>query len=460
VKTALLFLVFLNVASAQLRVGRGQTVINPPLGWQGGPEAVHDDLHAKALVIEAGGEKAAIVVCDLAVIRNDVVEAARRLIANQTGISGERVMISATHTHTAFDVTMWLDDEPVPAPMQAYRNALPGSIAEAVVQANQSLTAARVWAGRGHEDSLSFNRRFLMKDGSARMNPGKMNSEIVRPLGPIDPDVAVVYFDTPDSAPLATLVNFALHLDTVGGKAVSADYPFTLARILRDAKGPDMLTVFSIGTAGNINHIDVRSRAPQKGHGEAARIGSVLAAEVLRTYPRLQPVPAARLRAAREVVRLPLPRVAPGDVEKARALRQRAGAPGAPTFLETMWMQRILDAAKRDGRPREVEVQVIALGDDLAWVGLPGEIFVELGMWIKQSSPFPHTIVHELSSEWIRYVPNRKGYAEGGYEAINTRGAPGSGELLAEAAVRLLLAAHKGYPGAEGVLTPADRKRR
>jgi hypothetical protein len=421
---------------------------------------VHDDLHAKALVLETGGGKAAIVVCDLAVIRNDVVEAARRLIAVQTGISGERVMISATHTHTAFDVVMWLDDEPIPQAMQEYKKSLPAGIAAAVVQANESLGPARVWAGRGREESLSFNRRFLMKDGSARMNPGKMNPDIVRPLGPVDPDVAVVYFDTPDGAPLATLVNFALHLDTVGGKAVSADYPFTLAKILRDAKGPDMLTVFSIGTAGNINHIDVGSRAPQKGHGEAARIGGVLAAEVLRTYQRLQPLTATSLRAAREVVRLPLPRVQPGDVERARELRKRLHTPDAPTFLETMWMQRILDAAKRDGRPREIEVQVITLGDDLAWVGLPGEIFVELGLWIKQSSPFPHTIVHELSSEWIRYVPDRKGYAEGGYEAINTRGAPGSGELLAEAAVRLLLSAHKGYPGAEGVLTPADRRRR
>jgi hypothetical protein len=255
------------------------------------------------------------------------------------------------------------------------------------------------------------------------------------------------------------VVNFALHLDTTGGREVSADYPYTLNRVLAEVKGPQMLTVFSIGAAGNINHIDVRSSAPQKGYGEAARIGSVLAAEVLRTYSRLEPVAVDRLRTAREVVRLPLPRVAPGDVEKARKLRERARGANPPTFLEIMWMQRILDAAERDGRPREVEVQVIALGG-IAWAGLPGEIFTELGMWIKQSSPFPHTIVHALSSEWIRYVPNRKGYAEGGYEAINTRCAPGAGEMLAEAAIRLLLSTHTGFPGAGGILTPADRKRR
>ena len=110
---------------------------------------------------------------------------------------------------------------------------------------------------------------------------------------------------------------------TVGGKAVSADYPYTLAKILRDAKGPDMLTVFSIGAAGNVNHIDVRSPARQNGNGEAARIGSVLAAEVLRAYPKLQPAAVTALH-SEEVVRLPLPRVAPGDFEGPGTAKTRA----------------------------------------------------------------------------------------------------------------------------------------
>src|SRR5207249_4774461 len=114
------------------------------------------------------------------------------------------------------------------------------------------LTPARVSAGIGREEALSFNRRFLMKDGTVGWNPGKLNPNIVRPAGPIDPDVAVVYFDSPESKPLATYVNFPMHLDTVGGLQISADYPYTLAMLLGQLTGPEVLTLFTIGAAGNI----------------------------------------------------------------------------------------------------------------------------------------------------------------------------------------------------------------
>jgi hypothetical protein len=78
----------------------------------------------------------------------------------------------------------------------------------------------------------------------------------------------------------------------------------------------------------------------------------------------------------------------------------------------------------------------------LAWVGLPGEIFVELGMAIKKASPYRFTIVNSLANGALHYVPNRKGFAEGSYEAINTSGGPGTGELLVDAATRLLISLH------------------
>ena len=90
----------------------------------------------------------------------------------------------------------------------------------------------------------------------------------------------------------------------------------------------------------------------------------------------------------------------------------------------------------------DVEVQVIALGNELAWVALPGEVFVEIGLAIKSGSPYPVTMIHELAYDWIRYVPDRKGFREGSYEAINTRCGPGGGEALVDAAIRCLLKTH------------------
>jgi len=405
-------------------------------------EGVHDDLHAKALVLETGGAKAALVACDLSSMPRQIVEEARRLIEQSTGLRGHQVMISATHTHTgpvlasgsARDALQGEAGEVV----RQYMLSLPAKIAESVKLAEANLSPARASAGVGREESLSFNRRYLMKDGTVGWNPGKLNPNIVRPAGPIDPDVAVVYFDSPEARPLATYVNFPMHLDTVGGLQISADYPDTLASLLGKVRGPEMLTLFTIGTAGNINHLDVKSRDPQKGHAEAARIGTILAGEVLKTYARLHPLKAGTLQVRSEMLKLLLAEVKPGEVEKARQVAAQFDQPNGPKFLELVQAFKVLDVAAREGRPLEAEVQVIALGDQLAWVGLPGEIFVELGLAIKKASPFPYTVIAELANGAIGYVPNRKAYPEGNYEVVSTRLAAGSGELLVDAAIRLL----------------------
>jgi hypothetical protein len=108
---------------------------------------------------------------------------------------------------------------------------------------------------------------------------------------------------------------------------------------------------------------------------------------------------------------------------------------------------RVLDVAARDGRPLEVEVQVIALGDRIAWVSLPGEIFVELGLAIKKASPFPETLLAELANGSVGYVPDRPAYAQGNYEAVSARCAGGSGEMLVDTAVRLLRELGPQAPG-------------
>ena len=104
---------------------------------------------------------------------------------------------------------------------------------------------------------------------------------------------------------------------------------------------------------------------------------------------------------------------------------------------------RALDVAGREGKPHQVEVQVIALGKDVAWVALPGEVFVELGLAIKKRSPFAHTFVVELANENIGYIPDRRSYAEGNYEPESARCAPGSGEKLVQSALQLLSELHE-----------------
>jgi neutral ceramidase len=437
---------------ATLKVGAASVAINPEIGtplagyFNDRPATgIHDDLHAKALVIEQGGSKAALVVLDLLTTPRQVIEKARELIAHDTGIPADHVMISATHTHTGPLMMIGSVRDPSEGGeknlSESYTAALPGLIAKAVKEANDKLAPAVASGGHGQVEGISFNRRYVMRDGSVGWNPGKLNPKILHPAGPIDPGVGVLYFQTPDPKapqPIATYVNFACHPDCTGGTVVSADYPGAVARFLGLVKGPDMVTIFANGTCGDINHIDVTTNRPQQGFEEAQRIGAVLAGETLRTFGHLDPVDIGPIKVRSEMVTLPLPPFTPEELVKARHDATTFAGPTKPSFLDRVKAFKILDTAARQGKPYEVEVQVISMGDDVAWVAMPGEIFVNLGLAIKEASPYRYTMIAELANGSIGYIPTRQAYAEGNYEPTNSRCAAGSGEMLVATAVRLL----------------------
>lgn len=441
-----------HTMAGDLRVGAASVKITPPEGtpmagyyFARAATGVHDDLHAKAIVLELDGERAAIVALDLITTTRGVVERARSEIEKETGIKGSSVTISATHAHTGpvlSDRSPRAESLGGESDLSArYTASLPGLIARSVREARERLRPATAGVAVGREETLSFCRRFWMADGTVGWNPGKLNPRIVRPVGPIDPSVPVVCFEGSDRNPIATYVNFAMHLDTVGGLEISADYPYTLAKALAEVQGPDMVTIFTIGTAGDLNHIDVGWAGPQKGHREAARIGTVLAGEVVRCLPRLETIAQPRaLRSQHAIVRFPARPQEPGSAEKARAAIARKDP--APTFLETVEAYRVLDVEARGGKPYEAEVHAIALDDALAWVSLPGEVFVELGLAIKAASPFRTTIVAELANGSVGYIPTRRAFGEGNYEVVSSRVAEGSGELLVDAALGILRELH------------------
>lgn len=435
--------------SAEFRAGRAKVVITPPVGSVIGNSygitvstGVSSDVHAKAVVFELDGIKAALVACDMISLHPPIVSRTREQIAARTGVPPERVILAATHCHAGpqtHPLFLSLAGQEAQRLSERYVEQLPGLIAESVRLAEADLQPAKVFVGRGHEDSISFNRRFLLRDGTVKMNPGRLNPDAVRPMGPIDPEVGVVYIESASGSPLVTLVNFALHVAVVGGNQVSADYPHTLAQVLASVKGESMLTIFINGMSGNINHTDAYRATQLRGEPEAARIGTILAAAVLKTYRDLQPLPVTSLQAVSRPVPVPAGRApTAAEIEHARVIVRGHGK-GAP-FPEVVRAWRILDLAEysRNGTWSS-EVQAITFGRELALVGYPGDSFVELGLAIKQNSPFAFTFVSEQSGNGsISYVPNEKAFPEGSYEVESARVAPGGGEVLATAASRLL----------------------
>jgi neutral ceramidase len=324
---------------------------------------------------------------------------------------------------------------------------LPAKIAECVRHAHERLEPAQLKVARSRCEGLTFNRRYFMRDGTVGWNPGKLNPQIVLPAGPSDAELGIFYVERPGaSGPaqgIATYVNFAMHTDTTGGSKISADWPGALARVLAGYHGAHHQTFTGLGACGNLNHLDFNWGWPQSSPSEQHRIGTVLGAAVFQAYKELQPVAGAQLCAAMERVALDPPEITPQQVEEARRVLAEAPNDRGANFMRLVRAYRTLDVAARQGQPHQAEVQVLSLGSDVAWVGLPGEVFVELGLAIKRRSPFPHTYVVSLANDNIGYIPDRRSYAEGNYEPESARCAAGSGEKLVETAVGLLTRLHQ-----------------
>lgn len=439
--------------SAETRVGVATVDITPPVGMPmagyyhaRGAEGTLDPLYCKALVIEQDGVAAALVALDTIIVTRSITDQARQQIEATVSIPPTHVLISATHAHTGPELpreSQRVEDMGGKQEQRVeYAQALAGKIADCVKQACDAMQPAQLSTARGTCEGLAFNRRYFMRDGSVGWNPGKLNPDIMLPAGPTDPEVGILYVERPEAQSpdqsLATYVNFAMHTDTTGGKLFSADWPGALSRSLADYHGSHHVTLLGNGPSGNVNHCDFSWKWLGSGPGEQKRIGTILAASVFQTYKSLQPMASSPLAARAELVELELPAISPEEVEEARQIVADTKDDRGANFMKLVRAYRALDVARREGQPYRVEVQAISLGRDVAWVGLPGEVFVELGLAIKKRSPFELTMVVSLANENIGYVPDRRSYAEGNYEPESARCAPGSGERLVDAAVTLL----------------------
>jgi neutral ceramidase len=284
------------------------------------------------------------------------------------------------------------------------------------------------------------------------------NPEVLRSAGPIDPDMGLMLVRSASGQPRGLLTNFALHLDTVGGTLWSADYPYHIEQAARKVLDPKLVFLFGTGCCGDINHVD----PSKKERNKTEYIGLSLAKTAQSALPSLRRVEQPILRIRRATVQLPLQEVTAEQVAQARPLLLDARAGKQVEFFDHVraYKSVMLDQLRNktpQAKPSElinwglsrtwagvgaqlpVEVNVLAFGNDVAVVFLPGEIFVELGLAIKQASPFKTTLIVELANcAETLYVPTRVAYVGGGYEVVNSAVKPGSGEMLAEAAVRLL----------------------
>jgi hypothetical protein len=419
-------------------------VITPPLGislagyyYDRRADGIIDDLHARAVVLSDGTTRAALVVCDLIGIGKSLARRIHSSVEERSGIPANQIMVCCTHTHTGPLTEPWKAAGLFPD--EVYLDVLARRAADAVVLADQRRQPASAWVGHGRVENVAFNRRYWMKDGTIRTNPEFQDPEIVRRAGPEDEDLGLLLFRGEKEQPLALISHFAIHPDQVNGCAISADYEGVEARLLKKVLGEDCAVLCPNGCCGDLNHWDFFRPADQQRQGPAAaaRTGSAIAGEALKQLPRLKRAGEGGLQIWQREVEIELRVPTAQEVAWAKEIAGEPMREFNAAGLDVVRAHRMLDVHASGASRVSTQVMAIVLGN-VAMVGLPGEIFVELGLEIKQRSPFPHTLLFELSNDNIGYILTPKAYAEGGYEATSSPFQPDSGARLVEQVVIML----------------------
>jgi neutral ceramidase len=411
--------IFCPTCRAELKAGCARVDITPPVGvWLSGyasrnkpSEAISDALFAKALVLDDGQNKIAIVSTDLLWVPLETTNEVRGIVKNKTGIPESDVLICATHTHFGPKVEKIRKDWPdTPASKvdKSYVRKLAKGIVESILTAAQNTRPVKLGMVKGEISEIVYNRRTKKPDGKVAMTFRLPPADPNLAFGPIDPEVGILRVEDFSRTPVCTIVNYACHpvcgaTDNQEFYSISADYPGYTTRVVEEMEGG--ICLFALGTAGNMNPVRF------EGENHRSRIGKALGGEVLRRLQFVSTSDDIALKAMKKQIILPLKKDLPPE--------------------------RIRDVNK----PEEIlatEIQVLRIGD-IYMLGLPGEVLVEIGLEIKKRAGIENLFIISLSNDACGYVCHSQAYDEGGYEpGWGTNLAKGAGEIMIKEALNII----------------------
>ena len=411
---------------------------------------VHDELVARAALFQGGRTIAGFLALDLIFVTGDMAGRIRDELRRRGMNFVDNVSMSATHTHTG----------PFTSPLfgcdanQEYIESVIEKSVLAVERAYRNLTPSAVRFGKVARNPFAFNRRAILKSGAVLTNASPGSPDVVGVEGPVDRDIGLIAVGE-NGRLTGLIINITNHCDTTGGDLVSADWPGHLERFIQEATGYQLPVLTLIGCAGNINHLD-RNRTPGdkvSGYEASRRIGAGYCAIVLELLQKLDPLPVRALRVHGKSVELRYRTISKKQLKWAKATVADAGAGRSnpmtsehlatrnPEYLAFFAEQMIRFHEARGGASEEFKIMTIKFGDVLSIVALPGEPFTEIGLRIKEQSPFKTTFVASLSNGTCGYAPMRESFERGGYEVMPVESGgidENAAGALEEAAVELL----------------------
>jgi hypothetical protein len=429
-----------------LSAGFHKICISPPIGAplagfaarQGVAEGIHDDLFARALVLSNANVAIAFVSVDVLALPQRFIEHVRAEIKVRTGINPEGVMIASTHTH-AGPVTISTFFNPDESLDAAYMDRLAEAIVESVAAAWRGRFPARVGVGAGRVTGIGVNRR----------TPDKL---------PIDEEVGIIKIEDAAGRTRAVLMNHACHPTVLGpdNLLVTGDFPAFGIEKVEAALGADGFAMFTNSTQGNISmgHSSELSAigviTPGRTFERAAELGQRLGEATLVALPEIATDNDPQLSALSQSIELPL-KVLPSVAEAARDLREAdrrlAALNGHHESAEELNRAKSarLYASITDYYAREtstlpngrlpIELQGLRI-NNAAFIAVPAEVFVEIGLCVKQHASH-RTFVVGIANGYIGYLTTSVAHVAGGYEVVSSKVAPSAEGVLVETMLEL-----------------------
>ena len=408
--------------------------VTPPLGgFQWGhykevyAETVHTRLYAKAAVIEDGGEVAAIVAIDSCALPPEMHDIVTKRVFEYTGITPDKVCMTANHTHSGAPVS----DSPEIGCYadSAYKDVFFRLCADAIILAYQRLEEVEVTFSTSEVKGACFNRNYIRADGTYGTQP-RLGS--IGPLDGVDEELPVLMFEK-DGKPIGAIISYALHqcLTKESVRGYSGDYAAIMSDELKKKYGHEFVSLFAIGTAGDINHFDPN---PDNSRHTYKTLGPILASSVIESQKSRVSVNGT-VSAKKEFVRVPR---RSADIKLAEeGLKYRANLSNYAQLRNMLYY-----VSRKQPEYTDLAVQCIKIGDTLI-ACLPGEVYVTYGKEIKEKSPYKHTFVIENCNTYCGYIPSKKAFdpeKDHLYETslcYHSCHVPEAGEMLVNTALKL-----------------------
>lgn len=407
-----------------LKAGFYEKQITPPLGCSMSgdfvprySEDVMDELYAKAVVISNDEEIVAILSVDATEIDAGIRQKVVERVTSFVDIKPENIVVHATHTHYSSPNTSGIAYEVQPLEIQhmAYFVLL---LADAIILAYKRLKPVSIKYAKAYEDSISFNRNYKMKDGYIMSNPGFENPDIVEAHAGIDPEIPILFFEDENGKPVGLLWSFACHqccgcIGPNNTKSYTGDFSCITAKNFKDDFGMDFVSIFFAGTCGNINHINPFSKPTPRDH--YVKMGHILHEDIKKALETASVSQEDVLKVKTKLMSLKKGKLTETEIKEAHNIINELADKDVKytvfdpqsDFLKLVFAKTKLAHAKKQDEDFKFQIQVIHIGD-CNFYTMPGEIFVQFGLMVKEKSPSDKNFVVELCNDDIGYVPVRE----------------------------------------------------